>query len=59
MTIQTFLSSQEDALCEIDISDRIESAINLETGEIIDPASIDQEEFLRIEALSVDAQREY
>jgi hypothetical protein len=58
MTIQTFLSSQEDALCEIEISDRIESAINLETGEIIDPASIDQEEFLRIEARAVDAQRE-
>jgi hypothetical protein len=58
MTIQTFLSSQEDALCEIEISDRIESAINLETGEIIDPASIDQEEFLRIEARAIDAQRE-
>jgi hypothetical protein len=58
MTIQTFLSSQEDALCEIEISDRIESAINLETGEVIDPASIDQEEFLRIEARAVDAQRE-
>jgi hypothetical protein len=59
MTIQTFLSSQEDALCEIEISDRIESAINLETGEIIDPASIDQEEFLRIEARAIDAQREF
>jgi hypothetical protein len=58
MTIQTFLSSQEDALCEIEISDRIESAINLETGEVIDPATIDQEEFLRIEARAVDAQRE-
>jgi hypothetical protein len=58
MTIQTFLSSQSDALCEIEISDRIESAINLETGEIIDPASIDQEEFLRIEARAIDAQRE-
>jgi hypothetical protein len=59
MTIQTFLSSQNDALCEIEISDRIESAINLETGEIIDPASIDQEEFLRIEARAIDAQREF
>ena len=59
MTIQTFLSSQEDALCEIEISDRIESAINLETGEIIDPASIDKEEFLRIEARAIDAQREF
>jgi len=58
MTIQTFLSSQEDALCEIEISDRIESAINLETGEIIDPASIDKEEFLRIEARVIDAQME-
>lgn len=58
MTIQTFLSSQEDALCEIEISDRIESAINLETGEVIDPATIDQEEFLRLEARAVDAQRE-
>jgi hypothetical protein len=59
MTIQTFLSSQEDALCEIEISDRIESAINLETGEVIDPASIDQEEFLRIEARAVDMQRDH
>jgi hypothetical protein len=58
MTIQTFLSSQEDALCEIEISDRIESAINLETGEIIDPASIDQEEFLRIEARAVERLRQ-
>jgi hypothetical protein len=58
MTIQTFLSSQEDALCEIEISDRIESAINLETGEVIDPASIEQEEFLRIEARAVERLRQ-
>lgn len=58
LTVQMFLPSQDDALCEIEISDRIESAFNLETGEEIDPATIPQEEYNHIERRAVERSRQ-
>lgn len=41
MTIQLYLYSQQDALCEIEIeNDWMLSARNLETGEEFDPGTI-------------------
>jgi hypothetical protein len=57
-TLQIFLPSQSDCLCEVEISDHIESAINLETGEVIDPSSIPQEEFNHIERRAVERGRQ-
>ncbi len=57
-TLQIYLPSQNDALCEVEISDRIESALNLETGEVIDPATISQEEYNHIEARAVERSRQ-
>ena len=57
-TLQLYLPSQNDALCEVEISDHIESALNLETGEVIDPATITQEEYNKIEARAVERARQ-
>jgi hypothetical protein len=56
-TLQLFLPSQNDALCEVEISDHIESALNLETGEVIDPATIPQDEYNHIERRAVERGR--
>jgi hypothetical protein len=57
-TLQLYLPSQNDALCEVEISDHIESALNLETGEVIDPATIPQEEYNHIEKRAAERSRQ-
>jgi hypothetical protein len=53
-SLQIFLPSQSDCLCEVEISDHIESAFNLETGEVINPATIPQDEYNHIERRAVE-----
>ena len=45
MTLQVYLSSQDDALCEVEIENNwFVGARNLETGEEFDPATINEED---------------